>query len=457
MHIFLAWLVVFIFRERLPLFDNSLIFTIFTVYMLWEFLKWRCLLGCDKPCITENLSFEGPPGSGKTFNSVTSARRKRAKGIICYLLYKIFPFLRKGHPNWKYKPKIYANFPIVEKWIKTARSERKRQKAAYRTFKKGEYKLEKQRLRVERNDALRAWKAGKTKDEIEENINEFYKLKYKHWVKRMELKDKLYSLGVQRKKPVFCEVLTDKILLRYQFVEENAIFVVGEAGQLFPQWEFDNPLIMEQITDLNARGRHYRNILWIIDDQSLTNVAKPIRVRNGWTYYLSNFRRAWGFMPFYKCDYHAFLTMEGENQAPQQVVTQTNVVSEQKCTFWGRFPYSWQRYKRYYNSRYLKELYELPAVEHVEKFDGFTTRYVPNFAVSSNVERSYRANKRRYKRNYLYHRGFELDLETGLFVEKIPHGLSVVESQEVKNERHTDYGEQLSDGAGAPRKFTGDN
>lgn len=459
MHIFIAWLFVLVFRNRLPIVNNPLGFYAFTAFMLWEFLKWRCLLGCDKPCITENLSFEGPPGSGKTFNSVTSARRKRAQGILKYLAYYTLPFLRKNHPNWKYKPKIYANFPIVEKWIKTTKSERKRQRKAYRTYKKGEYKLEKRRLRNDRKRELELWKFMHKGETAKEDQQEYFKLKYSHFVKRMELQDKLRSLRAQRKKPVFCEVLTDKILLRYQLVDENAIFVVGEAGQLFPQWEFDNPLIMEQITDLNARGRHYRNILWIIDDQSLTNVAKPIRVRNGWTYYLSNFRRAWGFMPFYKCDYHAFLTMEGENQAPQPVVSQTNVVSEQVCTFWGKFPYAWQRYKRYYNSRYLKELYELPAVEHVEKFDSFYTRYVPNFAVSSNVEKAYRANKRRYKRNYLYHRGFELDLETGLFVEKVPHGLSVVEErpQEVKHEQHTNDGEQLPDGAGAPGELTGND
>lgn len=451
MHIVIIWIAVFLLRDNLPFMDIPLVFYAFTVWMIWEFLKWRCLLDCDRPCITENLSFEGPPGSGKTFNSVTAARRKRAQGIIHYMLYWCFPFIRGNHPSWKYKPKIYANFPIVEKWVKTTKSERKRQRAAYRAYKKGEYKTEKHRLKVERKQALQAWLEAHPGDLQKEHELDFFKLKYDHWLRRMLLRDKLRSLSVQRKKPIFCEVLTDKILLRYQLVEENAIFVIGEAGQIFPQWEFDNPLIMEQITDLNARGRHYRNILWIIDDQSFTNVAKPIRVRNGWTYYLSNFRRAWGFMPFYKCDYHAFLTVEGENQAQ---VSQTNVVSEQVCTFWGPFPYSWQRYKRYYNSRYLKELYELPAVEHVEKFDGFTTRYVPNFAVSAAVEKAYRANKRRYKRNYMYHRGFEMDPETGLFVEKVPHGLSAVEHQAEEgtdDEQHSNLGGWLFGGTGAPR------
>ena len=414
MHIVIIYVVALIFRNRIPFLDNNLVFATFTLWMIWEFLKWLCLKDCVQYSTNENLTIEGPPGSGKTIGGVYAALRKRNIGILRYIAYYCLPFIRSIHPDWKYKPTIYSTFPIVIKYIKTTKSERKRMREEYKRFKSEDYKPGKVEMKQRQALELEGWKSTHGGDLAKECEVEYFEIKYKQWVERMELKDKLRRKKVRKKKPVFCKVLTPEILLRYAETDYNAIFVVDEAGSIFSQWEYDNPVIMEQVKDFNARGRHYRNVIWILIDQTITDIAKPLRCRNGMVYHQHNFRRAWGFMPFYKSDFIPMMAVEGESQ----MIIAEDAERADNHTIWGPLPYAWQRYRKRYDSRYLSELYKESAVETCEEFDGFKTRYVPNLSVSSKVEKSYRQNKRAYRRNYLYRKDFYLDLETGEFRER---------------------------------------
>lgn len=106
------------------------------------------------------------------------------------------------------------------------------------------------------------------------------------------------------------EVLTREHLLLQSDIPEKAIVLIDEVGQVASQYDYDNPYVMCELQELIRFYRHYTDGKLILTDQASANIVVPIRRRINYIYNLNDFRRAWGFLPFFKVDVSCFEVAE---------------------------------------------------------------------------------------------------------------------------------------------------
>ena len=387
--IILAIFLSFVAYASEPL--RKYLIPVIVVIALWHILLFIAKRGGDKLPKLHCYLFSGSMGSGKSYSAVECARSTWFSRRLHNVIYKLFfwveklPFKYLKHifpEEWKYGSEVYSTYPIALRW--------KRLKLKERFSRRRKYPKE-----------IKALKVRLQKEELTE-------------AERVEITHRMKFLRMtMRRDPVFCKPLLAEHLMGEEKLPENAVIVIGEAGRVLPQWDFDNPIVVEQIAHFVALSRQFVNAVIILDDQCSDNVVKAVRCRLGMIYHLHNFRRLWGIFPYYKVDYTELLPVEDNKLTTKEV--------EGETFFIGKLPYPWTPFSKFYESRMYKELYYFPAVERVEEFTSFYTRYLPNIAVNEALCKYYRNNKRAYKRNFLYNPEMRFDIDKGEFV-AVPRG-----------------------------------
>ena len=355
--------------------DGKKILLLILILVGYFLLRRLVFKGTTKVPRLQAYMFTGTMGSGKTFLSAETAKAVIGRRRLPYVLSRLFPRLTTlFKPSWGVEPMIYSTYPIVKRWD---------------TLK------------------LREW-LPKVKERIKAG---WWFLRQKHKV-RCELRAQGFRLPEARRRvPVFYPPLKLEHVLGVEKCPEGSVWVIGECGRIFPQWDFNNPIVCEQAATIFALSRHFFNATLIFDDQCSDNLVKAIRCRLGMIYHLHDFRRMWGFLPWYKVDFIPLLpvedtasVMEREEDAP--------------VSFRGFLPYRWMYWRKIYESRCYRPLYCEPAERDCDVFDSFYTRYLPDISVSDDLIKLYRTNKRGYKRMFLYGRDWDYDFDTGEFT---PH------------------------------------
>lgn len=187
--------------------------------------------------------------------------------------------------------------------------------------------------------------------------------------------------------------LTKEMLLERGLLPEKCVVVIDEIGAIASQWDFDNPLVLEQLEKFIRFFRHWLDGRMFVTDQVATNIVKPIRSRLGMIYGLHDFHRYGFVLPFYKVITIPMLLVEDNNN----IQTTTDL---EENYFFGILPYS--KKNASYNSRCYKPIYRSCAVRSIDHFDdSLYTKYLIDISVSKAVSKDYANNKDKYK-NYLY-------------------------------------------------------
>lgn len=366
--------------------NKQIVYALIIVAVI-QFIKWLIFRNGDKIPDVCSYMFTGCMGSGKTYLSTLQATRIINRRLIKYRLVKIFPFLAYVFPSWQNCPRVYSTYPIVEYYRRCSDEELDQMKQA-------------------RAEAKKEYKALKFKD-------------------RMQLRKGGYKIPkVTKKIPVFFPPLEFEHIIGQKRCEEGSVWVISEAGRLLPQWDFNNPVVCEEIAHTVALSRHFFNGVIIFDDQCSDNLVKAVRCRLGMIYHLHHFRRMWGILPYFKVNYVPLLPVEDNN---------TTVASDAESWFYGPLPYKWQRNKKKYESRCYKPLYTSKAEKYIEQFDGFYTTYMMNIAVNKEMMKLYKDNKRLYKELFLYDKKWRFNVDKSEF-EEIPENETAREN-ETENER----------------------
>lgn len=196
-------------------------------------------------------------------------------------------------------------------------------------------------------------------------------------------------IKIGRKK--YSEPLLVEHLLREKPLPQKAVVVIDEIGQFASQWDYDNPLVREQIADFTRFFRHWIDGRMFITDQSADNIVKPIRCRLGMIYHLNDFRRCFGIAPLFTVTVTPLLCVEDNNTAIQ-------IENEEERFFFGFLPYKWMRSWRRYDSRCYSEIYTKGATKIPETFDStLKTRYLLDISCSYAVSKDYKLNRQKYK------------------------------------------------------------
>jgi len=200
-----------------------------------------------------------------------------------------------------------------------------------------------------------------------------------------------YTGRGKNKSPILSKPLTREHLLMLDRLPEKAITVIDEIGQFASQWEFDNPLIMEQVATFIRFYRHFTDGRLIVTDQVSDNIVKPIRSRLGIIYYLNDFRRWWFIMPFFKVSAIPLLSVED---------TTTRVEDTLERYFFGFLPYS--RKRKNYETRCYKPLYAEPAIRNIHQFEqSLYCRYLIDMCCSNETKKAYSRNRSDF-REWIY-------------------------------------------------------
>lgn len=220
-----------------------------------------------------------------------------------------------------------------------------------------------------------------------------HKKLFKDW----QYKPCMYSnIPVQLHKGKLSTPLTRDMLLQRNILPQKAIILIDELGQFASQWEFDNPLVMEQLQTFFRFYRHWIDGRIFVTDQISDGIVKPIRARVGMIYNLHDFHRFLFFLPFYKVTTIPLMLLEDETNAAQK-----DIESKDEY-FFGFLPYKWQRRFKRYQSRCYRYLYEKNAQRYIETFnDDLYTEYLIDITVSGAQRKDYNKNRDKYK-EYLY-------------------------------------------------------
>lgn len=97
-------------------------------------------------------------------------------------------------------------------------------------------------------------------------------------------KAKFYSnipiFTVKKKKMIMVsDVFTESHMLGKEKLVEGSVVFVDEVGQFCSQWDFDNPKVIIDVQSFVRFFRHWTNGCLVLTDQSIDNIAKPIRCR----------------------------------------------------------------------------------------------------------------------------------------------------------------------------------
>lgn len=177
-------------------------------------------------------------------------------------------------------------------------------------------------------------------------------------------KPRLYGCGIRisdRKGNIISEDMTVDHFLQKERMPEHSIVVFDEVGDVLSQWDYDLQLVLPELDRFIRWFRHFVDGRMFMTDQVSSNVSKFIRTRCNRAYNVSNFRRMWGVLPFYKVDVEVLLMSEDNTQNVNR--TQTNkegliFVHNRDVSlpyFIGYLPYS-KKHNRY-DSRAYSEFY----------------------------------------------------------------------------------------------------
>lgn len=210
-----------------------------------------------------------------------------------------------------------------------------------------------------------------------------------------------------KKEILWSEPLTaDHFLIRKRFPKKAVIFI-DEIGAFASQWDFDNPYVREQLQMLFRMFRQWTKGQMIMTDQAPGRVCKPIRELIGRVYWLYDFHRMWGILPFCEIYCIPLLMLEGETTATN-VTQQIDQVQRIRRVL----PYKWMTWTRVYDSEAWSELYDYPAEKECAAFDGFKTRYLIDLSVSANVMKLYKQNRDVFRAWFYQPRPWMLEQET---------------------------------------------
>lgn len=185
--------------------------------------------------------------------------------------------------------------------------------------------------------------------------------------------------------------LTVDHLLRRELIPMKAVVVIDEIGQFASQWDYDNPLVKEQIADFTRFFRHWIDGRLFITDQASDNIVKPIRCRLGMIYHLNDFHRSFGILPTFEVDVTPLLCVEDNNTA-------IHIEDETDRFFFGFLPYKWMKGLRRYDSRCYSRIYIEGATREPEPIDkALKTRQLIDISCSYAVSKDYKVNRQKYK------------------------------------------------------------
>ncbi|MBQ8254334.1 MAG: PhoH family protein [Clostridia bacterium] len=192
----------------------------------------------------------------------------------------------------------------------------------------------------------------------------------------------------------YSRVLRLEHILRQKLLPEGAIIVLDEIGQFASQWDYENPLVREQLADFVRFYRHWLDGRFFVTDQSSDNIVKAVRCRLGIIYHLNDFHRWLMLTPFFKVDVTPLMMVEDSQKEMDVEIGDRNY-------FFGILHYRWfqKRFNLYkYNSRCYSEIYRYGAIREPVPFDStLKTRYLMDLSVSKSDSKDYKDNKKKYR------------------------------------------------------------
>lgn len=243
--------------------------------------------------------------------------------------------------------------------------------------------------------------SGKTYNAVSKAVKNYrrqrrlYRLSRFIPIKKWKIEPHVFSnIPIRMGKNEYSEVLTTEHLLMLEPLPEGSIVVIDEIGQFASQWEFDNPLVMEQTQTLVRFFRHFVNGHIYVTDQSVDNIVKPIRSRMGVIYQLHNFHRLLGFLPFYICEVLPLYMVDSES-----TLTKSNGNIDDPLYIMGFLPYRFLGMQRY-DSRAYRDIYINGATRSFT-CEGLKTRYLIDLQTTPEERKLYKNDRRKY-RSYLY-------------------------------------------------------
>ena len=193
-----------------------------------------------------------------------------------------------------------------------------------------------------------------------------------------------------RKKDVYSEVLTGEHLIMRRHIPPRSVVVIDEVSITMNQYEFNNPLIMENVSMLMRFSRQWEISKLILTDQSLS-IVKPVRERIAVAYMLTDFHRYMA-LPFFKVTVVPLL-MVADNAA--------NTVQSFDKYFFGVLPYKWWqrifRSRRYDTKCYSPIYREGWQTDPPARYDSLKTRYVIDITAEPEDEAFYKLKKKKYR------------------------------------------------------------
>lgn len=177
-------------------------------------------------------------------------------------------------------------------------------------------------------------------------------------------KPKLYSnfpIVVNRKKKELSHILKLEHLLMIEKMPWGSVTCITEFSDLASQYDFDNTFVRFEITEFARWYRQYIGGYLILDTQATDEIVKPVRVRLGTVYSLSNIRRFLFITPFLKVNAVLMNSTDG-------IITILDAKDKTETEYFIiPYPYKWQKKKRKYDSycysvMYQKKFENLPQI-----------------------------------------------------------------------------------------------
>lgn len=205
------------------------------------------------------------------------------------------------------------------------------------------------------------------------------------------------------KPALMTEQLTREILIMQEYIPPKSCIYATEFGNsIANQFDFDNPLIIENLTEFIARfGQYTKGGHFFYDDQSIDSVVKQVRSRFDKTFHCTNFRRLWGILPFYKVEITAIQDINDNHVVVDMTQNEKRTLfgqkkQEVKPYHIGYFPYKWQKDKFIYDTYAFSDLYRkkfgLPLEDTILK-----VKHEINMDASPDDRKDY--YERKYKRS----------------------------------------------------------
>ncbi|MEG2688466.1 MAG: zonular occludens toxin domain-containing protein, partial [Clostridia bacterium] len=170
------------------------------------------------------------------------------------------------------------------------------------------------------------------------------------------------NIPVQIDKETISTPLKKEDLLERSRLPQKCVVLIDEIGQLASQWEFDNPLVMEQLGTFIRFFRHWLDGKMFVTDQVADNIVKQIRSRLGMIYNLHDFHRYGGIMPFFKVTAIPLILIEDATNA----VESFNGEDYEDTFFFGFLSYSKSGKHKKYQTRCFKPIYTDVALRTIE-------------------------------------------------------------------------------------------